>query len=309
MILCCGDALIDMLPRHVPGEGEAFLPVAGGAVANTARAIARLGASAGLFSGLSTDFFGNILRDRLGADGVDLTYAVVADRPQTLAFVRLDAGQARYAFYDENTAVRMLTDADLPDLTPDIAALFFGGISLIGEPCGSAYEALMARQASTHVTMLDPNVRPNFVTDAPTYRQRLERMIALADIVKISDEDLSWLLGGDDPETTAASLLSRGPKVVILTRGSDGATGLTANARVAVKPRPVSVVDTVGAGDTFNAGVLTLLHERGRLSKKAIAELGEADLRAALELADAAATVSVSRAGSDPPWRDEIVLG
>jgi fructokinase len=309
MILCCGDALIDMLPRDVPGEGQAFLPVAGGAVANTARAIARLGAPAGLFSGLSTDFFGNILRDRLGADGVDLTYAVVADRPQTLAFVRLDAGQARYAFYDENTAGRMLTDADLPDLTPDIAALFFGGISLIGEPCGSAYEALMARQASTHVTMLDPNVRPNFVTDAPTYRQRLERMIALADIVKISDEDLSWLLGGDDPETTAASLLSRGPKVVILTRGSDGATGLTANARVAVKPRPVSVVDTVGAGDTFNAGVLTLLHERGRLSKKAIAELGEPDLRAALELADAAATVSVSRAGSDPPWRDEIVLG
>jgi fructokinase len=308
MILCCGDALIDMLPRDIPGEGQAFLPVAGGAVANTARAIARLGASAGLFSGLSTDFFGNILRDRLGADGVDLSYAVVAGRPQTLAFVRLDAGQARYAFYDENTAGRMLTDADLPDLTPDVAALFFGGISLIGEPCGAAYEALMTRQASTHVTMLDPNVRPDFVNDPPTYRQRLERMVELADIVKISDEDLSWLLGGNDPEATAASLLSRGPKVVILTRGSAGATGLTANARVVVKPRPVSVVDTVGAGDTFNAGVLTLLNERGRLSKKAIAELGEADLRAALELADAAATVSVSRAGSDPPWRDEIVL-
>jgi fructokinase len=306
MILCCGEALIDMLPRGLPGNGQAFLPVAGGAIFNTALAIARLGAPVGLFTGLSSDFFGDILRDRLAGGGVDLSYAVTADRPTTLAFVRLTGGQARYAFYDENTAGRMLTEADLPALSPDVKALFFGGISLIGEPCGLTYEAQMVREASERVTMLDPNVRPDFVTDEQGYRRRLERMIGLADIVKISDEDLSWLGGAGDSEAAAVALLSRGPKVVILTRGAAGAIGLTERDRVAVVPKPTTVVDTVGAGDTFNAGMLTVFHERGLLSKGAIATLNEADLRAALELGSAAASVSVSRAGSDPPWRREL---
>jgi fructokinase len=306
MILCCGEALIDMLPRDLAGNGQAFLPVAGGAIFNTAVAIARLGAPSALFAGLSSDFFGDILRDRLGAGGVDLRHIVTSDRTTTLAFVRLAGGQAQYAFYDENTAGRMLTESDLTALSPDVEALFFGGISLIGEPCGSTYESLMVREASLRVTMLDPNVRPDFVTDEPGYRLRLERMIGLADIVKISDEDLTWLGGAGDSEATASALLSRGPKVVILTRGAAGAIGLTERDRVAITPKPTTVVDTVGAGDTFNAGVLTVLHERALLSKEAVADLSETDLRAALELGSAAAAVSVSRAGSDPPWRREI---
>lgn len=309
MILGCGEVLIDMLPRDLPGNGQTFLPVAGGAAFNTSVALARLEAPAGLFAGLSSDFFGEMLRDRLAAGGVDLRYVVTSDRPTTLAFVRLTAGQARYAFYDENSAGRTLTEADLPDLSNDITALFFGGISLIGEPCGSTHESLMVREASERVIMLDPNIRPDFVADEQGYRRRLERMIGLADIVKISDEDLSWLSGADDTDAAAVALLSRGPRVVILTRGAAGAVGLTVRGRVAVTPKPTKVIDTVGAGDTFNAGVLAVLHERGLLSKGAIAALSEADLRAALQLGSAAAAVSVSRAGSDPPWRKEIAEG
>lgn len=306
MILCCGEALIDMIPRILSDGRQVFLPVAGGAVFNTAIAIGRLGAPAGLFTGLSVDIFGDLLRETLSASGVDFACALTAERPTTLAFVRLAAGKADYAFYDENTAGRMLGEADLPALSEGVDALFFGGISLVAEPCGSAYEALVAREAAGRVTMLDPNIRPGFVSDEAAHRSRIDRMIGLADIVKVSDEDLVWLSGEGDLATKAAGLLARGPKLVIQTQGAAGACGFMAGAHVRVKSAPVSVADTVGAGDTFNAGVLTVLHERGRLTKAAIGTLSEDDLRAALEFGTAVAAVTVSRAGSDPPWRREI---
>ena len=143
MILCCGEALIDMLPRTTTDGVDAFAPFPGGSVFNTAIALGRLGEASGFFSGLSSDLFGDMLRDSLSASNVDHGPAHVSDRPTTLAFVRLIDGQATYAFYDENTAGRMLTAADLPDTPAD--ALFFGGISLVAEPCGSAYDALQAR--------------------------------------------------------------------------------------------------------------------------------------------------------------------
>lgn len=306
MILCCGEALIDMLPRSLSGNEQAFVPSPGGAVYNTSVAIARLGAPAGLFTGLSSDFFGDMLRKRLSDGGVDCRYVVTADRPTTLGFVRLADGQATYTFYDENTAGRTLSEADLPTLGADVTAMFFGGISLIAEPCGSAYEALMVREAAQRPVMMDPNIRPDFITDENKYRNRLDRMIARADIVKLSDEDLAWLAGAGDSRTAVARLLARGPKVVIFTQGAAGAVAITERLSVEVRPVPTPVVDTVGAGDTFNAGVLTALHERGRLSKAALAALDEEDVRAALELGTAAAAISVSRAGSDPPWRSEI---
>ncbi|TIP37609.1 MAG: carbohydrate kinase, partial [Mesorhizobium sp.] len=143
MILCCGEALIDMLPR-ITTEGEAaFAPYVGGAVFNSAIALGRLGAPAGFFSGLSSDLFGGQLRDALGASKVSSTYAHTSPRPTTLAFVRLTNGQATYTFYDENTAGRMLTIEDLPKLGAEIEAMLFGAISLISEPAGSAYEEFM----------------------------------------------------------------------------------------------------------------------------------------------------------------------
>lgn len=306
MILCCGEALIDMLPRET-AEGEAaFAPHAGGAVFNTAVALGRLGAQVGFLSGLSTDFFGDMLRQSLRAAHVDHGHSITSARPTTLAFVRLRDGHASYAFYDENTAGRMIAPDDFPQLPDDVEALFFGGISLISEPCGSAYEELMRRETGRRLVMIDPNIRPGFVSDEAAYRARLERMIAMADIVKFSDEDLYWLEGEGDADALARMLLTRGPALVIVTRGENGATAMTVNSRIAVAAPPTIVSDTVGAGDTFNAGVLALLQERGLLDRAAIESVGEADLEAALSLGAAAAAVTVSRAGANPPWRHEL---
>lgn len=306
MILSCGEALIDMLPRTTPAGEAAFAPYAGGAVFNTAIAVGRLGAPSGFFSGLSSDLFGDLLRATLRDSRVDTSPAHVSARPTTLAFVRLTDGHATYTFYDENTAGRMLSPADLPALGPEVEALFFGGISLVGEPAAEAYEALQAREAPTRVTMVDPNIRPSFITDEAGYRARIGRMIARADIVKLSDEDLHWLMGPGDSHDQARAILAGGPSLVCITEGARGATGHTRAGYVHVAAPKVTVADTVGAGDTFNAGVLTALWRARLLSKAALAALGEEALREALTLGVRAAAVTVSRPGANPPWTHEL---
>lgn len=306
MILCCGEALIDMLPRETAAGEAAFAPYPGGAVFNTAIALGRLEVPAGFFCGISTDLFGQILTDSLAASGVDSALAVRSDRPTTLAFVTLTGGQARYAFYDENTAMRMMVPDDLPALPDDVSALFFGGISLVGEPCALAFAALLDREHARRVTMIDPNIRPGFIIDAARYRARLNAMLAQCDIVKLSDEDLTWLMGAGDIPALAGAVLDLGPRVVIITEGADGARAFTARDTVHVPARRVSVVDTVGAGDTFNAGFLAALHDAGQLTKDAVANLTADTLRAALDLGGRAAAVTVSRAGANPPRRAEL---
>ena len=306
MILCCGEALIDMLPR-ITTEGEAaFAPYVGGAVFNSAIALGRLGAPAGFFSGLSSDLFGGQFRDALGASKVSSTYAHTSPRPTTLAFVRLNNGQATYTFYDENTAGRMLTVEDLPKLGAEIEAMLFGAISLISEPAGSAYEEFMRREHETRVMMLDPNIRPNFIPDKAKHLRRIREMMAMADIVKLSDEDLKWFDEAGSHEDVVRNWLDRGPKLIVVTHGGEGAVGYSKAHKVTVMPQKVKVVDTVGAGDTFNAGILASLHEQGLLTKAAIGDLSEDAIRKALELGSKAAAVTVSRAGANPPWRHEI---
>ncbi len=141
MILSCGEALIDMLPRESTAGEACFAPYAGGAVFNTAIALGRLGAPSAFFSGVSTDMLGEILADTLTASKVDTQYLARSDRPTTVAFVKLVNGQATYAFYDENTAGRMLSTEQLPNLPADVDTLFFGGISLVNDPAASTYEA------------------------------------------------------------------------------------------------------------------------------------------------------------------------
>ncbi|MFN3844843.1 MAG: carbohydrate kinase family protein [Paracoccaceae bacterium] len=307
MILSCGEALIDMLPR-TSTEGEAcFAPYAGGAVFNTAIALGRLGAPSAFFSGVSNDMLGEILADTLAASKVDTHYLARSDRPTTVAFVKLVNGQATYAFYDEATAGRMLSPEQLPDLPATISTVFFGGISLVNDPAASTYEALQAREAATRVTMIDPNIRPGFIAGKEAqYRARIERMIARADIVKLSDEDLHWLMGNGDLTTLSRAILSKGPKLVFITEGADGARAVTATQDRFVAATRVPVADTVGAGDTFNAGALASLQDAGVLSKVAVANLPDATLDAALSLGTRAAAITVSRPGANPPWRHEL---
>ncbi|MBZ9661500.1 carbohydrate kinase [Mesorhizobium sp. ESP-6-4] len=306
MILCCGEALIDMLPRTTTQGEAAFAPYVGGAVFNSAIALGRLGAPAGFFSGLSSDLFGGQFREALGASKVSSTYAHTSPRPTTLAFVRLTNGQATYTFYDENTAGRMLTIEDLPKLGPEIEAMLFGAISLISEPAGSAYEEFMRREHRSRVMMLDPNIRPNFIPDKAKHLRRIREMMAMADIVKLSDEDLKWFDEAGSHEDVVRNWLERGPKLIVVTHGSEGAVGYSKAHKVTVMPQKVKVIDTVGAGDTFNAGILASLHEQGLLTKAAIGDLPEDAIRQALELGAKAAAVTVSRAGANPPWRHEI---
>ncbi len=306
MILTCGEALIDMLPRTTTEGEAAFAPYAGGAVFNTAIALGRLGAPSAFFSGLSTDMLGELLTTTLDASHVNSRFAARSGRPTTVAFVKLVNGQATYAFYDENTAGRMLALTDLPTLPPEVSTLFFGGISLVNDPAASTYAALQMREAPTRVTMIDPNIRPSFITDRAAYLARINAMIALADIVKLSDEDLHWLMGDGDIATLSRAMLATGPKLICITEGAKGATAYSAAHTVQVAATPVKVADTVGAGDTFNAGVLCALWQARALTKSTIATLDEATIRAALTLGVRAAAITVSRPGANPPWAREL---
>ncbi|MBU2960936.1 carbohydrate kinase [Citreicella sp. C3M06] len=299
MILCCGESLIDMLPRTATTGEASFAPVAGGSVFNTAIALGRLGAPAGYFGGLSNDLFGQVLSKALSESRVDASLAPRSERPTTLAFVTLTNGQAQYAFYDEMTAGRMLTPADLPTLTDGVEALFFGGISLVSEPAADSYAALCAG-AGERLVMMDPNIRPGFVTDEAGYRARLAAMLSRADIVKISDEDMFWL------GTTPEQLLEGGVALVLETRGAVGVSARTAAGEMLVPARKAEVVDTVGAGDTFNAGLLAGLWRAGLLSREGVRDASLEALRPAVALGAAAAAVTVSRAGANPPWANEL---
>ena len=308
MILCCGEALIDMIPTPTKAGPDGFVPHAGGAVFNTAIALGRLGAQVGMLSGLSSDMFGRQLVDGLKASHVDVSHVVLSDRPTTLAFVRLVGGHATYDFYDENSAGRMITPEDMPALSGEVSALYFGGISLACEPGADAYAELLARNAEGRAVMIDPNIRPGFIKDIERYRQRLDRMLALSDIVKVSDEDLNWINPAPlSLRDKVAELLEKGPSVVILTRGGEGATGYLANGEeVQVPAVKAEIVDTVGAGDTFNAGVLAKMSELRQLHKSALGTLAPEVLSEALAYGARVAAVTVSRAGANPPWVEEI---
>lgn len=307
MILCCGEALIDMIPVETSG-GDAFVPHSGGAIFNTAIALGRLGVSASMVTGLSDDLFGQQLRDGLDASHVDTSLVIASDRPTTLAFVKLVDGHASYVFYDENSAGRMIQSDEFRPIPDQTNALYFGGISLACEPGAKAYAALCARAAKDLVVMIDPNIRPGFIRDEARYRQRLEAMIAQADIVKVSDEDLAWLIRDEDGLTTQArALQAMGPKVVIVTKGKDGAMALLPDGtEVTAASESVDVVDTVGAGDTFNAGVLAELSNQGLLDKSSIAQITPDQMQSVLAFGAKVAAVTVSRAGANPPWADEL---
>jgi fructokinase len=299
MILCCGEALIDMIPQ---ADG-ALMPHPGGAALNTAIALARLDTEVGLLAGLSRDPPGQNLRDALAADGVDFSLAVQSDRPTTLAIVSLPEGQPQYTFLDENSAGRMIAPADLPDIPATVSTLLFGGVSLCHAPAGDSF-VLLAESTPDRVIMLDPNIRPALITDEAAYRARLHRMLDLADIIKVSDEDLAWLYP-DAPDLAAclAMLAAHDAALVLLTQGCGDVLAIQGARQTRVPVPVVPVRDTVGAGDAFNAGILAHLAKQGLLEKTAIAG---GDMAPALRFGVQVAGVSVTRSGANPPTRQEL---
>jgi fructokinase len=306
MILCCGEALIDFLPRKGADGADVYQPFNGGSIFNTAIALGRLGIKVSYFGGLSTDFFGDSLIEEFKHSHVDIRPAKIQALDTTLALVKLTNGQARYVFVDAASAGRMVTKKDLPKLTKACAALHFGSISLIPEPCGSAYEALMTREHKTRVISLDPNIRPTLISDKRKHMARLTRLIPMTDILKISDEDVHWMTGHHDLAKAAKAWLKKGPKIVAITKGGDGVEIYTRAFSFHHAAPKVVVADTVGAGDTFTAGLLATLMKEGHLTKKALASIRENDLRHAVDFAARAAAVTCTRPGANPPWANEM---
>nr|WP_093117160.1 carbohydrate kinase [Salinihabitans flavidus] len=302
MILTCGEAVIDMLPATTGDGRPCFAPACGGAAVNVAIALARLGQRAGFFGGLSTDAFGRLLRDRMAGERVDLSRAAVTPAPSTLAFVHLTEGSPEFSFFDEASAGRCLSHADLPALD-GVGALVFGGISLLRTPGAGTFEALMQRAGPERLCVLDANVRPALIgTEVEAaYRARLARMMAQADVIKLSDEDFDWLRPGPP-----AAFLSGRVALVLVTHGAGGATAHSRHGALHLPAPQVTVADTVGAGDSFLAAVLALLSDRGQLTPQALALAPEAVLHDALAHGIRAASLSVTRPGADPPTTGEM---
>jgi fructokinase len=306
MIVSCGEALIDFLAVPAGAGLPRYEPHPGGSPFNVAIALGRLGAPAAFLGGLSTDYFGEALLSALKESGVDTSLALVVPRPTTLAFVTLAGGEARYAFFDENSAGRLLADSDMPAIPASVNALHFGSFSLVEEPCGSAFEMLMQREMAHHVISLDLNIRPALIHNRDGYLARVERMAAMSDIVKLSAGDLAWLA----PEMPFAALaehwLKHGTHVAILTDGANGARAITARGDLSVPAAPATVVDTIGGGDAFTAALLAALHERELLTKEHVARLPLEAVEAAMRFAARAAALTVARAGASPPWRADL---
>jgi fructokinase len=308
MIICCGEALVDMIAIGIDDDQTAFVPHSGGAIFNTAITLGRLGTEVSLVSGVSEDMFGQQLERDLIASNVNTSQLVKSDRPTTLAFVELKDGHASYSFFDENSAGRMVQFSDFYSSDEAIAAYYFGGISLASEPSGQSYAALAEKVSANSVVMLDPNIRTSFISDEVKYRKRLETLFGVCDIVKISDEDLKWIYpDAASLEAAANDILKFGVSLVVLTKGEDGSTGFYGDGQsVDIAIKKVTVADTVGAGDSFNGGLLAKLSELDLLSKPALKNIAEEPLKQAMEFASKVAGITVSRSGANPPWSHEL---
>ncbi len=310
MILCCGDALFDIFAERGGSTNHVRLDAyVGGSPLNVAIGLSRLGWKSSYLAKISRDMLGGRIIAHLENEGVDTSLAVRADNPTTLAIVALDAGGvASYSFYIEGAADRSLLRSELPgELPAAIRVIHVASYSTALEPTASALQTLVESQSRRRFISYDPNVRPSIVPDREVWRERLKRLLPHTHLVKVSEEDIAFLLPGSDPGAVTAEWARRGPSLVVLTRGEKGAEGITAKGvRCNVPGCAVGVVDTVGAGDTFQAALLTWLGEKQRLERKAAADLNEDELSALLGFAARAAAVTCTRRGADMARRNEV---
>lgn len=306
-----GEILVDFLPIDEGGQTVGFRIHPGGSLLNVAVAVARLGGRSALVTKTGTDYFGRYLRAHVESEGIDTRWLSEMAAPSTLGFVTLEHGEPDFTFYGEGTADTRLTLDDLSDdLAAETAILHVGSISLLRGSTPATVLAACERMRGKALLSLDPNLRPAMVLDETAYRATLDALIGLVDVVKVSAVDLAWLAPGRDVAEMAVELLDRGPALVAVTRG--GAGVLVARrtpdgiVTTAVPGHEVTVVDTVGAGDSFDGGMLTRLAELGVTSRTALEALSEGDLADVLRFAVAVAALNCTRPGADPPRRADV---
>ncbi len=302
MIVIGGEALVDLVD-----DNGCLRPVAGGGPFNTAIAFGRLEVPVGFLGSISRDAYGQMLADRLVDSGVDMSLVRRSDAPTARALVhRQGDGGNEYSFEVRGTSLADLSPRDLPTLPEDAWAVHVGTLALAIDPPAAAYEELVHREAGRRRIILDPNVRPAIFGDVDTYRRRFERLVRLADIVKLSEDDASWIYPRLRVEEVIDLIFGFGPCVVAVTRGKNGAVAASGDAFVDVPGIPVAVVDTIGAGDTFGAAFIAALVERGAFGPQPQRPIHEPALARAVAHAVAASAITCMRTGAVPPSRDEI---
>ena len=302
VIVTVGEALIDLIE-----EDGVLRPLPGGGPFNSAVALGRLEVPVAFLGRLSHDRFGSLLEARLADSGVDGRYLLHGPAPTTLSVVqRTEDGGHEFEFYLEGTSYADLALSDVLELGPEVLALCAGTLALATDPPAGAIEALLQRESHRRLIVIDPNVRPAVFGDRDDYRRRFERWAGFAHVIKLSDADAQWLYPDVPAEAVLDRILARGVRLVVLTRGADGALAKTAVAQAEVASPSVAVVDTVGAGDAFIAGLLRWLWSNGRLDADAVGALVSDELEDALRLAAAVGALQCSRAGATPPTLAEL---
>jgi len=305
MILISGEALIDLIPDRERENG--YDVVLGGSPFNVAIGLGRLGAPTAFVSRLSQDPNGESLAAALVEASVDLTFVARDAKPSPLAFVMRGTAQsgARYSFYLDATAYDEAWP--FPDIWPAGARhLHVGSFCAVDPLHGPSSAEALARARTFATTSFDPNIRPMVTPDREAVTPIVEREVALASVVKASEEDLLWLYPDREPEASIARWARLGPSFCVMTRGEHGAVAYLDEERLVARSPAIDVVDTVGAGDSFMSALIAAMDAGGALGAGARAPSG-ADLKAWLAFAVAASAITCTRRGSDPPTRAEVL--
>lgn len=298
-VLVIGEALVDVVHR---GDGR-IDESPGGSPANVALALGRLGDTAHFLTQLGDDPHGQQVREWLTKAGVRVTSSATTRTATATAHLD-DSGSARYEF-----DISWSLDEDAPAGSDDVGIVHTGSIAALMAPGATVVRAHLTEMRETSLITYDPNVRPALLPDRRRAVADVESFVALADLVKASDEDLAWLYPDVDPLDVARSWLQQGPSVIVVTKGASGAFAVARDGVTHVPGRPVDVVDTVGAGDTFMSALIHGLLDLGLDSAESREKLRGIDTRAVAELlrfSARAAAVTVSRPGADPPLLGEL---
>ena len=307
MIICAGESLVDMVSFR--GEPE-YTPHVGGSNFNSSIALGRLGADSYYFGAISNDSYGELIENTLRHSKVKEDFVIKTNRPTTLAYADVVDGIAEYTFVDEHSAGRLLDQTSLKPFVNRVMkakALLVGGISLQAEPCGSSWQWFIEQVSSYLPIYFDANVRPDFIENKQNYIARFEGLTSKVDIIKISEEDYRYLYGAQDFNKVSKVWLDNGVKLVIFTLGSEGSKVIFDNGKeVFVKSKKVDVVDTIAAGDSFNAGFLLSLDEQGLLDRVSLDIISDTQLEKALSYANKVASITVTKKGANSPWLHQI---